>query len=152
MTAGGRTGVVRLVTSTDIARPGSATEMSVSARLEAELADGSRVVVLDDRGWTSGQRWVSTGDDTPEPTDIWTATSVRDIRETARVVVGPDEPVDGMSYAEAEADHRAYLAEILHERGVTVAAAELADLPHDVELSRRLLTRLGVDPDAGRPE
>lgn len=75
--------------------------------------------------------------------DIWATTSVRDIEDTARAVVGPDEPPEGMSYEEAEADHREMLREILHRQGVVVDAAELAGLPHDVVVSQRLLTRIG---------
>ena len=53
--------------------------MSVSARHEAGLVDGrSRVLLLDHRGWSS---WANVP-------DIWAVTSVEDIEEEARMVVG----------------------------------------------------------------
>ena len=61
--------------------------MSVSARHEAVLVNG-RCVLLDDRGWSlSGGTF-----------DIWAVTSVEDIVDTARVVVGPDEPFGSRSH------------------------------------------------------
>lgn len=50
------TAVTRLVTYTDLhVGATTARRLSVSARLEAVLADGRSVVLLDDRGWsTSG--------------------------------------------------------------------------------------------------
>jgi len=68
---------------------------------------------------------------------------VEDIEETARVVVGPDEPPEGYSQEEAEADHWAHLADVLRQQGVVVDALELKQLPHDVVLSERLLARIG---------
>lgn len=70
-------------------------------------------------------------------------TSVEDIEETARVVVGPDEPPDGYSQEEMDASHWAYLAGVLRQQGVVVGAEELKRLPHDVVLSERLLARIG---------
>lgn len=52
--------------------------LSVSALHQAVLDDGRRVVLLDDRGGTSSKGAA--------------AAPVADIEETARVVVGPDEP------------------------------------------------------------
>jgi hypothetical protein len=123
--------------------------MSVSARHEAVLADGRRVLLLDDRGWTAAAltaSWVGEvpdGDSWRDQTDIWAVTSAEDVEETARVVVGPDEPPDGHSQADAEADHWAYLADVLRQQGVVVDAMELKRLPHDVVLSERLLPRNG---------
>jgi hypothetical protein len=75
--------------------------------------------------------------------DTWAVTSVEDIEETARVVVGPDEPPEGYSQEEAEAAHWAYLADVLRQEGVVLDALELKLLPHDVVLSERLLARIG---------
>jgi hypothetical protein len=141
--------VTRLVTLVDVRDEVSdARQMSVSARHEAELADGRRILLLDDRGWTSSalRAWVGDIPDSesrPDQPDIWAVTSVEDIEETARVVVGPDEPVEGRSQEDAEADHWAYLAGVLREQGVAVDALELKRLPHDVVLSERLLARIG---------
>jgi hypothetical protein len=70
-------------------------------------------------------------------------TSAEDNEETARVVVGPDEPPDGYTQEDMEAGHWAYLAGSLRQQGVAVDATELTRLPHDVVLSERLLARVG---------
>ncbi len=122
--------VVRLVTVADLDDGAvTAAQVSVSARHEAELDDGSRVLLLDDRGWGSS--------------GSWTETSVEDVRETTRMVVGPDEPSEDHSHEDMAAGHWAYLQYILEARGVVVDAAVLRRLPHDILLSRRLLERLG---------
>jgi hypothetical protein len=142
--------VLRLVTLVDVNDDvADARQMSVSARHEAVLADGRRVLLLDDRGWTSSAlraSWVGAvpADDVQrEPLDSWALSSVEEIEETARVVVGPDEAPDGYSQEEMEASHWAYLAGVLGQQGVVVDALELKRLPHDVVLSERLLARVG---------
>jgi hypothetical protein len=116
------TAVRRLITYADIddraLDPGM---VSVAARLEVELTDGRRILLLDDRGWGSTQRWAET--------------SVEDIQETTRVVVGPDEPPNGRSQEEMETGHWTSLQQIVNRQGIAVDAAELRRLPHDVELS-----------------
>ncbi|MEU4575305.1 hypothetical protein [Nonomuraea sp. NPDC023979] len=128
------TAISRLVTSVEVDDQAAGT-VSVSARLEAELADGTRVLLLDDRGWGSSQRWA--------------ATSAADVRETARVVVGPDEPSGGRSQEDTEAGHWGSLQRIARQQGVVVDAATLRRLPHDVVLSREVLARLGGEPGGG---
>jgi hypothetical protein len=141
--------VTRLVTLVDVNEKNSdAHQMSVSALHEAVLEDGRRVLLLDDRGWTSSAlraSWgeVPDGDSSREQPDIWAVTSVEDIEETARVVVGPDEPPDGHSQEEMHASHWAYVADVLRQSGVVVDAEDLKRLPHDVVLSERLLARIG---------
>ncbi|MCZ2806441.1 hypothetical protein O2W18_15125 [Modestobacter sp. VKM Ac-2983] len=119
--------VSRLLTSVDVDdRAGD--QISVSARLEVELADGSRVMLLDDRGWSeSGE---------------WDTCSVAEVVDTSRVVVGPDEPFGGRSQQDMAADHWRTLAGTARAQGVAVDATELSRLPHDVVLGRRLLARL----------
>ncbi|MFI7129937.1 hypothetical protein ACIBQ1_29845 [Nonomuraea sp. NPDC050153] len=107
--------------------------ISVSVRHEAELVDGTRVLLLNDRGWGSSQGWA--------------ATSVADIQETTRAVVGPDEPFGGRSQEDMEADHWASLQQIVQRQGVIVDAAALRQLPHDVVLSQQVLARIGGDSD-----
>jgi hypothetical protein len=68
--------------------------MSVSALHLAVLHDGRRVVLLDDRGWSASG-----------PPDIWRRTSIEEVEETARTVVGPDEPFGGHSQAHMKAAH-----------------------------------------------
>ena len=106
--------------------------LSVSARHEAELAGGRRVLLLDDRGWSASG-----------PPDIWAHTSVEEIADTARTVVGPDEPHGGRSAADMAADHWTEMAGRLRRSGVVVDAAELRRLPHDVVLSERVVRRAG---------
>ncbi|MGW1770306.1 hypothetical protein [Streptomyces sp. NPDC002104] len=125
--------VSRLVTYTDLdAGNTNARQLAVSARLEAVLADGRSVVLLDDRGWSSSG-----------PSGLPARTSTEDIQETARTVVGPDEPFDGMTQEEMAAGHWGYLSGVLGQHGVDVPAHELERLPHDVVLSERLRAWLG---------
>jgi hypothetical protein len=131
--------VVALLTLADVNDDADARRISVSARHEAVLEDGRRVVLLDDRGWSEALGGASAN----EVADIWALTSEQDIAETARVVVGPDEPFDGRSQDDMETDHWNALAEDLHAHGVVVEAEELRQLPHDVVLSKALLARLG---------
>jgi hypothetical protein len=134
--------VVRLVTIADVRDEEGAdpNRMSVSARHEAELDDGRRVLLLDDRGWTSVLR----GAGVEEFADVWATTSAREIESTTRMVVGPDEPFGERTWEDMEADHWAAMAEVLREHGVVADAQELKQLPHEVVLSDRLRARLGT--------
>ena len=116
--------------------------ISVSARHEAVLEEGSRLLLLDDRGWTEELR----GAGAEGIDDLWALTPERDIVETARMVVGPDEPFGGRTQDDMETDHWNALAGILLAQGVVVDAGELRQLPHEVELSDRLRARLGQSP------
>jgi hypothetical protein len=123
--------VTRLVTYADVshrqAHPG---QVSITARHELELADGRRVMLLNDRGWGSSGTWAEL--------------SLKEVQENARTVVGPDEPPKGRS-REEEADlHWSYLERIAQKQGVAVDADELRQLPHDVVLSRQLLATIGA--------
>lgn len=100
--------------------------------------NGDRVLLLADRGWSASG-----------PPDIWERTSVEDIAATARMVVGPDEPFDGHSQKDMEADHWASLTAVLRRQGVEVDALELGLLPHDVVLGEQLLARIGHQPGDG---
>lgn len=145
--------VVRLLTFVDINDEDDhgpdARRMSVSARHEAVLGDGRRVVLLADRGWSEEVRVAWHGEpseqDRPdfELSEIWTSETVEGMKRLARVVVGPDEPFDGRTQADMEADHWDSLAGVLQQQGVAAEAAELKVLPHDVELSDRVLARIG---------
>ncbi|NUP20884.1 MAG: hypothetical protein HOZ81_33380 [Streptomyces sp.] len=128
------TALQRLVTFVDIDDQAADT-ISVSARHEVELVDGTRVLLLDDRGWGSSQGWAGT--------------SVADMQETARAVVGPDEPFGGRSQEDMEAEHWASLQQIVQRQGFIVDAASLRRLPHDVVLSRQVLARIGSNADTG---
>ncbi|MDT0347046.1 hypothetical protein [Streptomyces litchfieldiae] len=123
--------VTRLVTHVELDDGATdAREISVAARLEAVLADGRGLVLLDDRGWSfSGGA------------DIWTRISAEDVRRTARMVVGPDEPFGGRTREQMTADHWGCLAGVLGRQGVGVDARLLERLPHDVVLGERLRAR-----------
>ena len=148
--------VARLLTFVDIADEDDdgpdARRMSVSARHEAVLADGRRVVLLDDRGWS--EELAVVGEDEPSPQErghverpgVWAYQTVEEMERTARDVVGPDEPFEGRTRADMEASHWDSLARVLQQERVEVEAAELRGLPHDVELSDRLLARIGGSP------
>jgi len=114
----------------------------VAARHEDVMEDGSRLLLLDDRGWTEELR----GAGAEGIDDLWALTPERDIVETARMVVGPDEPFGGRTQDDMETDHWNALAGILLAQGVVVDAGELRQLPHEVELSDRLRARLGQSP------
>ncbi len=97
------------------------------------LADGRRLLLLGDRGWTERVHGA---------TDTWPVTSVEEIEADARVVAGPDEPFDGQSQADMEVDHWAYLADLLRQQDMAVEAADLRELPHEVVLGERLGARI----------
>lgn len=148
--------VAHLLTFVDIAHEhdddheAGTTSLSLSARHEAVLADGRRILLLDDRGWN--ERDVTWGDKASaresalvKLTTMWAGATMEELERTARDVVGPDEPFDGRAQADMEASHWGYLARIMGQRGVDVDADDLSALPHVVEFSDRLLTRLGGD-------
>lgn len=126
--------MTRLVTFVDVESDIVGTRLSVSARHEAVLMNGRHVLLLDDRGWSASG-----------PSHIWALTSVEDIVNTARTVVGPDEPFGGRSDEDMEADHWAQLADVLRQHGIVVDALDLKRRPHDVVLSERLLARVRDD-------
>jgi hypothetical protein len=117
-----------------------------SARHEAELLDGRRVLLLD-RGWSSRSLTASLAGEHEQP-DIWATTSIEDIEQTARTVVGSDEPIESSSREEAETGHWTNLSDVLRRHGVVIDPLELKRLPHDVVLSERLLGRVGRRPRA----
>jgi hypothetical protein len=126
---GGPLAVERLVTTVDVDdRAPDDGRVSVRALHEAVRADGRRLLLLDDRGWSSSA--------------AWTAVSAADVEETARVVVGPDEPAAGRTWADSQADHWAYLARRLQEHGQDDDPGALRRLPHDVVLGEGLRARI----------
>jgi hypothetical protein len=140
--------VARLVTLVDLRDNDLGGQMSFSARHEAVLEDGRRLLLLDDRGWSSSfLRTTADSDSAREVPDFWATASREEIEKTARFVVGPDEPFDGRSREDMEGDHWAYLSGILRQQRVAADADELRSLPHDVVLSERLIAVLGGDPE-----
>lgn len=121
----------RLVSTVDIdvQRPHRKGDVLIAVSHELEFSDGERIE-LAERGWGS--------------TGSWTELSRRDIERTARMVVGPDEPLD-RSEAEQVDLHWTALAEIAQQQGAPVEADMLRQLPHDVILTDRLLNALEAD-------
>ncbi len=132
--------VARLITCVDVDdwpdQPDR--QVSVSAVLKAELSDGREVVLLDDRGWS--QTTFFAGE--PAAPQQWISVTREDIEETARMVVGPDEPPDGGTDEDAAQMHWSLLAGTLAERGIVVSADDLRSLAHPVALTDRLLARI----------
>lgn len=136
----GRTGehvtvaqAVSLVTHVEL-EEATARRVSFSARHEAVLDDGRRVLLLDDRGWSS---WPSDGVYRPPDRD--------DVERTARMVVGPDEPLADETYESMDESHWALLADRLHEKGFAIESAELRRLPHEVVLGPRVRAALAPE-------
>ena len=131
--------VMRLVTFVEVADlVASPLRLSVSARHEAVLSNGDRVLLLDDRGWSES---IFTTEGSAPP-DIWSSLSAGEIGDTARVVVGPDEPFDGYSQERMESNHWDTLAAVLQREGVDIEGTALSELPHEVVLGEELLARL----------
>lgn len=107
------------------------SEMSFSALHLTVLDDGRRLTLLDDRGWS-----------VHGAPDLWQQTTVQDIADVARTVVGPDEAFGDHSQEDMAAEHWAGLADTLRQHGVLVDPEELSRLPHDVELTKRVRDRL----------
>lgn len=115
---------MRLVTTVD-AGDRHHSEVAVSAVLELELdSGGRRLPLLTDRGWSTNQRWE----------DV----RLSEIEKTARVTVGPDEPFEGRTPDQMEADYWAHLERAAREQDVMTTATELAALQHDIEFTSKL--------------
>ena len=97
----------------------------------ALLADGRRVTLLDDRGWSSAFRGA---DGSETHWDHLTAVSIE--RDVLNVVLPDDAEETG------ETHEWAWFAERLRDEGVETTVDELKDLPYEVVLSPRLRARL----------
>jgi hypothetical protein len=141
--------IARLVTFVDIADVGD-SQLSFSARLDALLVDGRRIVLLDDRGWSQSGILFSRGAPPVQndPSSPWDGVTRSQLEDTARTVVGPDEAFGDYTTAEMANAHWTHLAASLEKHGVVVDATDLRALRHDVVLSDRLLARL----DDGRAQ
>ena len=136
--------IERLVTFVDI-DDANRSQLSFSARHDALLADGRRIVLLNDRGWSQSRINFVSDRKLPlrgEASSPWEGVTREQIEETARSVVGPDCAYGDYTQSEMDEGHWTYLSAGLKEQGVDVDATNLEALPHDVELSDRLLARL----------
>lgn len=134
---------MRLVTSVELDDAGDPRAQSFSALHEAVLADGRRVTLLDDRGWSqSVLRFYGRTVTAIEALEAWSSVTREEIEREARTVVGPDEAFDGHSPEDMEDGHWEYLAGVLRAHGISTEPAELRRLPHEVVLGERLLAAL----------
>lgn len=105
--------------------------MSFSVLHLAVIDDGRRITLLGNRGWGGHG-----------PANVWQRTTIDEIAETSRTLVGPDEPYGGRSKADMAAAHWAGLADTLRDHSVIIDPTKLSLLPHDVELTERVKDRL----------
>lgn len=98
----------------------------------AVLADGRRLTLSDDRGYSTSAH-VAGGSAALDP---WAFTTRESVEADVLTTVRPDE--DGTD----EEHPWEWLAQRLHDLGVDVSPAQLRTLPYDVELSDRLRARL----------
>src|ERR1700683_909907 len=103
----------RLLTLTDVDGR-DARGSSIFAHLYVVLSDGTRVLLLNDRGWSSNQSIDKMTRD--------------DVASTAKMVVGPDRPGLGETDAQMETWHWESLASRLADSGVTITGAGLSEL------------------------
>jgi hypothetical protein len=101
----------------------------------AELADGRRLTLHTDRGFT-GFTMASNG---PAPSDQWRSLTLEALERDVRTTVLPDDDDTGDEHPWE------WLAGLLHARGVHVTAEELRLLPYGVEFSERLRERLEAE-------
>jgi hypothetical protein len=149
---GAITFVARLVTFVDIDEAdGAAAEgLSFSARQDALLSDGRRLVLLNGRGWNQTKRFARHSElpTLERRSSSWKGITREGIEGAARSVVGPDSAYKKYTQAEANQGHWAHLSATLAKEGIHADATALEALPHDVELSARLLSRLDDPPEA----
>jgi hypothetical protein len=98
----------------------------------ADLADGRRVILHDERGFTSVFRVAGQ----PPPADQWNQLTLADVERDVRNTVLPDD--------DNGEDHPwEWLAELVRRHGIDVSVAELRQVPYVVEFSERLRSRIG---------
>ena len=124
------TALLRLVTTAEAGTdPAWEGQVDVNARHGLELADGRRVLLLNDRGYGA--------------TCAWKETTLADVEFQVRTVVGPDEPYDGLTWSDMESAHWQALAAVARANGVPVEAEDLQRLRHDVIISERVRRLVG---------
>jgi hypothetical protein len=101
----------------------------------ADLADGRRLTLHEERGFTS---WAlaSSG---PAPSDQWRGLTLEHLEANVLTTVLPDDD-------DTQDEHPwERLAELLHVHGIEATAEELRLLPYDVVFSERLRARVVAD-------
>jgi hypothetical protein len=147
--------VSHLLTTVDLSDrhdPGpDAREMWVDARLHAVLDSGRRTLLLGDRGWGGAVGWYWTEEPSEEERrrvereapGIWADVTAEQLENEARMVVGPEGAYGEVTDEESARLHWEALAKHLRARRIEITGEELAALRHDVELSERVLARIG---------
>ncbi len=130
------TAVVRLGAECDLTRE-SGPELSFRVTEFADLAEGRRLVLRAERGFTSRLH----GPGADEPGAAWRHETPAGLAADVLTTVLPDDA------EETREDHpREELAGLLRDRGVAVPVAELRWVPYVVELSDRVRARLPAAP------
>lgn len=129
--------MARLVTTAELDTRTPFAPVSIRARLDLELDDGKRVLLLEDRGWSSSR-----------PASSWTIELVTEIEDTARMVVGPDAAYDDWTPEQIADGHWATISRIATSRGAVLSADELRGLRHDAVLGPQL--RAFLEGNTGR--
>jgi hypothetical protein len=102
----------------------------------ADLADGRRLTLRDDLGFTISTM-ASRG---PAPSDQWRHLTLEQLQRDVLTTVLPDDD-------DTQEQHPwKLLAALLHIHGEEATAEELRLLPYDVVFSERLRARVGADP------
>ena len=114
--------------------PGYVGSLSFSVAEFADLADGSRLTLHNERGFTSGVMTSGRGRYRGDPWRFHTAES---IRSGVLSTVLPDNDEE-----DPEQHPWAWLAELIGRHGITVDAESLKNVPYQVEFGERLLQRL----------
>ena len=95
----------------------------------ADLADGRRLTLHEERGFTTG----------PAQSDPWRYLTLEHLERDVRTTVLPDDD-------DTQDEHPwEWLAGLLHVHGVEATAEELRLLPYDVVFSERLRARVVAD-------
>jgi len=101
----------------------------------AELADGRRLTLHEERGFTT----CSIASSGPAPSDQWRGLTLEHLEADVRTTVLPDDD-------DTQDEHPwEWLAGLLHVHGVEATAEELRLLPYDVVFSERLRARVVAD-------
>ena len=96
----------------------------------AELADGRRLTLHEERGFTTSRG--------PAPSDMWWYLTLEHLERDVRTTVLPDDD-------DTQDEHPwEWLAGLIRAHGVEATAEELRLLPYDVVFSERLRARLRV--------
>jgi len=104
----------------------------------AVMADGTRLMLHDERGFSSWTRAAGQS----EHVDPWGTLTLESVESGVRTTVLPDD-------ANGDEHPWEWLAGLLRAHGVLQTPEQLKQLPYDVEFSERLVARLQPRPAGG---